>query len=116
LQTCADSVLHERQWNPQNEDQATPGRFRRIGQTSSQINITLPEAEGTIDEHLDLIVEEKRGRYHVVMNKTEQPVWNESEFAKSLAERIVKNHQEKMKRSGKPIVKTKITEAATPTW
>src|SRR4030095_10605523 len=57
LQTCSDSILHERQWNPQNEDQATPGRFKRIGQTATSINITLPEADGTIDQHLDAIVE-----------------------------------------------------------
>lgn len=95
LQTCSDSILHERQWNPQNEDQATPGRFRRIGQTSRTINITLPEAEGTIDEHLDYIVEGKRGRYHVVMNKGEQPVWNETEFARELAKMIVSKHQAK---------------------
>jgi SNF2 family DNA or RNA helicase len=57
LQTCSDCILHERQWNPQNEDQAAPGRFRRIGQTAKVINITCPEAEGTIDEDLDVIVE-----------------------------------------------------------
>lgn len=113
LQSCADSILHERQWNPQNEDQATPGRFRRIGQASGVINITLPEAEGTIDEYLDTTVEEKRGRYHVVMNKGEVPKWNETEFAKSLAELIVRKHQEKMKASGKPLVQTNITAAAS---
>jgi SNF2 family DNA or RNA helicase len=112
LQTCSDSILHERQWNPQNEDQATPGRFRRIGQTSNQINITLPEAEDTVDAHLDFVVEDKRGRYHVVMNKGEVPKWNETEFAKSLAELIVKKHNEKMKRNGKTVVKTNVTGAA----
>lgn len=113
LQTCADSILHERQWNPQNEDQATPGRFRRIGQTSSSINITVPEAEGTVDEHLDYIVEEKRGRYHVVMNKGIKPTWNESEFAKDLAERIVKNHKVKKEKAGKAEIKTNITAVAS---
>lgn len=101
LQTCADSILHERQWNPQNEDQATPGRFRRIGQTSKQINITLPEAEGTIDEDLDIIVSEKRGRYHVVMNKGEVPQWNETDFARALADRIVAKHKAKKEKLGK---------------
>ena len=101
LQTCADCILHERQWNPQNEDQAAPGRFKRIGQLASQINITMPEAEGTIDEHLDYIVEGKRGRYHIVMNKTEKPVWNETEFARSLAELIVSKHQQRMKGSNR---------------
>jgi hypothetical protein len=111
LQTCADSILHERQWNPQNEDQATPGRFRRIGQTSKQINITLPEAEGTIDEDLDIIVSEKRGRYHVVMNKGEVPTWDETDFARALAERIVAKHKAKKEKLGKT-GPTNITAAA----
>jgi SNF2 family DNA or RNA helicase len=115
LQTCSDSILHERQWNPQNEDQATPGRFRRIGQTSKQINITLPEAEGTIDEQLDYIVEGKRGRYHVVMNKGEKPAWSESEFAKELAAAIVNKFKERNKNKPER-KKTNITEIATPTW
>ena len=113
LQTCADSILHERQWNPQNEDQATPGRFRRIGQVAKSINITLPEADGTIDQQLDQIVEEKRGRYHIVMNKGEIPRWNETDFAKALAALIVKKHQVKKVKKGKAEVKTNITAAAT---
>lgn len=116
LQTCADSILHERQWNPQNEDQATPGRFRRIGQKSGVVNITLPEAEATIDEHLDYVVEGKRGRYHIVMNKSELPRWSENEFAKELAALIVSKHQAKKKKSGKTDKVTNITAAATVTW
>ena len=117
LQTCADSILHERQWNPQNEDQATPGRFRRIGQISNQINITCPEAEGTIDEHLDIIVETKRRNFHVVMNKGDaSPVWNENQFARELAEMIVAKHKEKKSKKGKTTVKTNVTAMATPTW
>lgn len=95
LQTCADSILHERQWNPQNEDQATPGRFRRIGQTAKVINITCPEAEGTIDEELDYIVETKRRAFHAAMNKGESPVWNEGEIGKLLAQAIVARHKAK---------------------
>lgn len=113
LQTCADSIMHERQWNPQNEDQAAPGRFRRIGQTSGVINVTFPEAEGTIDEHLDGLVETKRRQFHSVMNKGEQITWNESELGKQLAEIIVRKHQEKKKKSGKVEVKTNITTMAT---
>lgn len=97
LQTCADSILHERQWNPQNEDQATPGRFRRIGQTSKVINITCPEGEGTIDEELNFIVERKRAQFHSAMNKGDAPVWNEGAIAKELAEAIVKRHNAKNK-------------------
>jgi hypothetical protein len=112
LQTCADSVLHERQWNPQNEDQATPGRFRRIGQLSGVINITCPEAEGTIDFDLDMIVEEKRKNFHLAMNKGEPvPTWSENDFAKALAERIVAKHKAKKAASGNT-GKTKITQAA----
>jgi hypothetical protein len=75
----------------------------------------MPEAEGTIDEHLDYIVEGKRGRYHIVMNKSEKPTWNETEFARTLAETIVRKHKEKMK--GKPdYKKTNITEFAISNW
>jgi len=113
LQTCADSVLHERQWNPQNEDQATPGRFRRIGQVSGVINITCPEAEGTIDLDLDFIVEDKRKNFHLAMNKGEAvPVWSENDFAKELAARIVAKHRAKKDKAGNTGVKTNITQAA----
>jgi SNF2 family DNA or RNA helicase len=97
LQTCSDCILHERQWNPQNEDQAAPGRFRRIGQTAKVINITCPEAEGTIDEDLDVIVETKRRQFHAAMNKGEAPSWNEGQIAKELAEKIVARHKAKNK-------------------
>jgi len=103
LQTCADSIMHERQWNPQNEDQAAPGRFRRIGQVSSVINITFPEAEGTIDQHLDIIVEEKRRQFHAVMNKGEAPNWSQDEIAHKLAEMIVQKHREKKSKRGKVV-------------
>lgn len=109
LQTCADAMMHERQWNPQNEDQAAPGRFRRIGQTSNVINITFPEAEGTIDIHLDYLIETKRRQFHEPMNNGEAaPVWNEGQFAKDLAALIIGKHKERAKKSGKApkIVKT----------
>ncbi len=111
LQSCADGVMHERQWNPQNEDQALPGRFRRIGQLSKQINGTFPEAEGTIDEHLDWINERKRRQYHQVMNKSEVPAWSQDSMAKELATLIIKKHQEKKAKSGQT-QKTSITKVA----
>jgi superfamily II DNA/RNA helicase len=97
LQTCADAVMHERQWNPQNEDQAAPGRFRRIGQKSSVINITFCEAEGTVDEHLDVLVENKRRQFHDAMNKGEAISWNQSDIGKQLAALIVAKHNSKNK-------------------
>lgn len=107
LQTCADAILHERQWNPQNEDQAAPGRFRRIGQTSSVINITVPEGEGTIDEHLDDTIEGKRKQFHVVMNKGQMPKWDEGDIGREVAKKIVRKHQEKKARENRS--KTNIT-------
>lgn len=95
LQTCADAILHERQWNPQNEDQAAPGRFRRIGQLAKAINITVIEADGTIDEHIDSIVEGKRKSFHDVMNKSKMTTWSEGSFAQELAAIIVAKHKAK---------------------
>jgi SNF2 family DNA or RNA helicase len=100
LQTCSDAIMHERQWNPQNEEQAAPGRFRRIGQTAKVISITYPHAEGTIDEDLDIINTDKGIRYSNVMNKSEYKPLSEGELGKMLAERIIKKHNEKFK--GKP--------------
>lgn len=111
LQTCSDAVMHERQWNPQNEDQAAPGRFRRIGQTANQINIKFPEGEGTIDFDLDHIVEGKRRAFHAAMNKGEQITWDENEIGKLVAQRIVEKHRLRKQTSGRAI-QTNITAMA----
>jgi len=108
LQTCSDSILHERQWNPGKEDQATPGRFRRIGQTSKVINITCLEGEGTVDEYLDQTVEGKRHRFHAVHNKGEAPVWSQDSFAKELAQTIVNKFNDKNKGRAKVAVTSKV--------
>ncbi len=97
LQTCGDSILHERQWNPQNEDQAAPGRFRRIGAAHKTVNVIFMTAAGTIDEILAGIVERKRAYFHNAMNKGEMPQWNTASLAKELAEGIVKNFNDKKK-------------------
>ena len=103
LQKGYDSILHERQWNPSNEDQATPGRFKRIGQKSSVINVTCVEAEDTIDTDLDMIVEQKRKIFHELMNKGEVPKWNNDAFTKELADALVT----RWKKKGK-VVTTKV--------
>lgn len=101
LQTCSDAVLHERQWNPANEDQAAPGRFRRIGAKALElginIGVTCTTAAGTIDETLAAIVERKRKDFHAAMNKGELPVWNQTSIAKELAESIVNDYNRKNK-------------------
>src|SRR5580765_1961062 len=90
LQTCADCVIHERQWNPANEEQAE-GRFIRIGQTATSVNAAYAHLEGltTIDPQLDAIVERKRIQFHKAMNNGEMGRWSEDSIMKDLAEVIV---------------------------
>lgn len=104
LQTCADCVMHERQWNPANEEQAE-GRFIRIGQQATSVNATYVEASDTIDSMFDEIVERKRLSFHEAMNKGEQPQWVESDVIKQLAAAIVANFNRK--NSGKKFVNIK---------
>jgi hypothetical protein len=93
--------MHERQWNPQNEDQAAPGRFRRIGSEHKMVNVTFITAAGTVDEILAGIVERKRAYFHAAMNKGDMPVWSQGSIAKELAEGILNS----FKQSGKSITK-----------
>lgn len=88
LQTCADCIMHERQWNPQNEEQAE-GRFIRIGQTAEHVTATYMHADSSVDTHLDAIVERKRIMFHNAMNRGEMPQWNEANIIKELAQSIV---------------------------
>jgi hypothetical protein len=92
LQTCSDCVMHERQWNPANEEQAE-GRFIRIGQMADSVNATYVHGDDTVDTQLDGIVEGKRIRFHNSMNKTEMPTWNEQGIVKQLAELIASKHR-----------------------
>lgn len=101
LQTCADCVMHERQWNPANEEQCE-GRFIRIGSVAAEVNATYAESEGTIDEHFDVIVETKRLYFHEAMSKGKMPEWDTNEIAKSLANKIVAQYREKNKKADKP--------------
>src|SRR6185295_12683365 len=45
---CCDMVIHERQWNPMNEEQLED-RLIRIGQDSQKVNCTYVHAENTTD-------------------------------------------------------------------
>jgi len=94
LQTCADCIMHEPQWNPQNEEQAE-GRFIRIGQTATSVNATYVEALGSIDDHFGGIRERKRLQFHEAMNHGEIPQWDQSAMAKELAAKIVENFAKK---------------------
>ena len=87
LQTCSDCILHERQWNPANEEQAE-GRFIRIGQTAEQVNSIYVLGDSTVDTILDGIVEGKRIEFHNTMNKGSLTGWNEKSIIKELAAAI----------------------------
>jgi hypothetical protein len=99
LQTCSDCVMHERQWNPGREEQCE-GRFIRIGQTAKSVSAVYAHLEGltTIDPQIDVIVENKRIRFHDAMNKTEMARWNEDAMMKDLASAIVAAHNAKKNR------------------
>jgi Superfamily II DNA/RNA helicases, SNF2 family len=95
LQTCSDAILHERQWNPANEDQAAPGRFKRIGQLSSHINVVCVTGHDTVDDFFHGIVEKKRKYFHSVHNASEMPVWNHNDIMHELGQAIVDSHNRK---------------------
>ena len=87
LQTCSDCVMHERQWNPANEEQAE-GRFIRIGQEAECVTATYVHGDDTCDTELDSIVENKRIQWHNSMNKGDMPIWNQDSIIMELAKRI----------------------------
>lgn len=88
LQTCSDCIMHERQWNPMNEEQAE-GRFIRIGQLANAVSATYIHAENSTDTMLDAIIERKRVNFHKVMNKGDMPQWNEGSIIKELTQAII---------------------------
>ena len=58
--TAADTVLFiEREWVPTDEEQAED-RVYRIGQESQHVHAVYISCAGTIDEHFDRVVEQKR--------------------------------------------------------
>jgi hypothetical protein len=100
LQTCSDCIMHERQWNPANEEQAE-GRFIRIGQTATSVSAIYTQLEGlsSIDAHFDALVERKRFSFHQTMNKGEAPKWNNESLIKELADAIISGHIRKKRKA-----------------
>jgi superfamily II DNA or RNA helicase len=92
LQTCSDCVMHERQWNPANEEQVE-SRFIRIGQQSNAVNAMYIHADKTVDTDFDGIVERKRIQFHNVMNKGEMPKWGEKALTEELIQRIIERRK-----------------------
>jgi len=96
LQFMSDSLLHERQWNPANEDQAISGRFRRIGQEAEHISCMIPIALGTIDEYFVQLVD---GIKRSVVQEIDTGIAGDynSSFVAELAEKIAAKGREKWK-------------------
>lgn len=119
LQTGDYGILHERQWNPANEEQFE-GRLRRIGQLK-RVKFDYIHAQNSIDGHFHDIVEHKRTNFNAVMNhdyemsinddngspckvcgkdsNSHEIAWDGDSLMESLAVRIVEdvNKNKKMK-------------------
>jgi SWI/SNF-related matrix-associated actin-dependent regulator 1 of chromatin subfamily A len=86
--TKADTVLFiEREWTPTDEEQAED-RVYRIGQESQHVHAVYLSCVGTIDEHFDRVVEEKRAVVKAVLDggNVEQRKGLVSELVKRLKE------------------------------
>ncbi len=90
--SCHNMLIHERQWNPMNEEQLED-RLCRIGQNSQKVNATYIHAENSTDSHLDAIIETKRRQFHAVMNKGVIPAWNESSIISELIKSLVNSRK-----------------------
>lgn len=98
LQTTNAIYLHEREWNPANEQQFED-RIIRIGQTATSVTGTYCLGADTIDDLFDGIVEGKRNRFHKSMNKDERsnPQWSDSDILRDLAGAIVNKYNRERK-------------------
>lgn len=93
MQFCSDAILMERQWNPANEWQAMPGRFRRIGQTN-KVHGNIFVAVGTIDEYLTEIVEKKRAVMKQGLDGIDAK-WDESSLMVDLAHMLASKNRKR---------------------
>jgi superfamily II DNA or RNA helicase len=98
LQTANNVVLHERQWNPANEQQFED-RIIRIGQNAQSVTGTYVLGADTVDDLFDGIVDMKRNSFHKSMNTNElsNPNWVESDLMRDLANMIVTKYNKEKK-------------------
>lgn len=97
LQFMSDCILHERQWNPANEDQAISGRFRRIGQAAQSIGCMIPTAIGTIDEYfVELNMRKGSISSELDTGEISTEKWNEG-FVAELTQKILEKGRKKWK-------------------
>lgn len=109
IQFCQNAMMVERQWNPQNEEQAEfrfsrpltrselpnylqEHLFSRDGlQKKTSIRIPYLIADQTVDSMLTEIIERKRLNFRRSMNPGEENLkWDENEIMKELADMIIK--------------------------
>jgi SNF2 family DNA or RNA helicase len=84
--TAADTVLFiEREWVPTDEEQAED-RVYRIGQESDSVHAVYLSCVGTIDEHFDRVVEQKRQVVKAVLDGGD--VEERQSLVKELVERM----------------------------
>ncbi len=93
LQFCNKAVLMEPEWNPASEEQAFPGRFRRIGSTFAEVEGMIPVAVGTIDEFLEKLKAQKKQIITEAYTGERGTNWNQSSVIKQLAELLYTNGQ-----------------------
>jgi SNF2 family DNA or RNA helicase len=98
MQFCSDCLMMERQWNPANEEQCE-ARFPRPGSTASQVNVWYLIADGTIDEFLTDLVEQKRAVMKQVLDKKEVN-WHEQDLVRELADVLHKKGMRKFMDKG----------------
>jgi hypothetical protein len=98
LQTANQVVLHERQWNPADEQQFED-RICRIGQEAKNVTATYVLGADTVDALFDEIVERKRHHFHRSMNTNElsNPEWVQSDLMNELANAIVAKYNKQKK-------------------
>lgn len=108
IQFCQNAIQLERQWNPQNEEQAELRFSRPLSKSDipeylypivdRKVSIRIPYfiAVGTVDEILTNIVERKRLNFRKSMNdKDANLTWDENEIIREVAEFIIKKRYKK---------------------
>jgi hypothetical protein len=96
LQSGFRCIMHQRQWNPANEEQAE-GRFIRIGQQSETVDAIYMHGDDSVDTKFDKIVERKRAQFHKVMNTGDAPQWIEKDVIMELVSELVNDRMREKK-------------------
>jgi SNF2 family DNA or RNA helicase len=92
-EVCSDVIMHERQWNPSNEEQAEKRVASRFGQKrAAKVNYMI--ATGTIDEYFTDLVEQKRA---IVANTLDgkDVAWDQNSLLKELTNILVTKGRER---------------------